>query len=98
DVLSTNGESIAASVKNIESSTITLKDLMADVKAGKGPVGTLLRDEQTASNIAQIVYNLSITTSNLNQRGLWGILWSKKKPATNASPARSLQSPKAKSD
>jgi phospholipid/cholesterol/gamma-HCH transport system substrate-binding protein len=96
-VVATNADSVSASVKNIESSTIVLKSLMDDVKAGKGPVGTLLRDEDVASNVTEIVNNLSITTSNLNRVGLWGILWSKKAPHTNA-PARSLQSPKGKSD
>jgi hypothetical protein len=98
DVVVTNRESIAASVKNIESSTIVLKNLMQDVKAGKGLVGKLMTDEKTASNIAEIAYNLSITTSNLNQKGLWGILWSKKVHKTDEPPARALQSPKGKSD
>jgi hypothetical protein len=39
-----------------------------------------LRDEQTAANLTNIVNNLSVTTSNLNRLGLWGILWKKKAP------------------
>ncbi len=53
---------------------------MEDVQAGKGLAGSLVKNEQLAADVAQIAYNLSITTSNLNRLGLWGILWKKKVP------------------
>ena len=80
---------IDAAVKNIESSTATLKNLLDDVQAGKGLAGKLLENEQIAANVSQIVNNLSITTSNLNRLGLWGILWQHKPPRTTES-ARSV--------
>jgi phospholipid/cholesterol/gamma-HCH transport system substrate-binding protein len=94
DLLATNRGSISESVKNIESSTETLKDILQSVQAGKGLAGTLLQDEAVATNVAEIAYNLSITTSNLNRLGLWGILWSRKPPRTNSSPVKPLESPK----
>lgn len=81
-LVATNSPEIQAAVKNVEASTVTLKELLEGVQAGKGLAGELLRNEQVASNVAQITYNLSITTSNLNRRGLWGILWSHKPPRT----------------
>jgi hypothetical protein len=33
-----------------------------------------------AANVADIARNLSITSSNLNRLGLWGILWKRKTP------------------
>jgi phospholipid/cholesterol/gamma-HCH transport system substrate-binding protein len=93
DVLATNRESVSASMKNIESSTVTLKNLLEDVHAGKGSAGALLRNEQLATDIAAIASNLAVTTSNLNQRGLWGIMWSQKHPRTNTPPAK-VQAPK----
>jgi phospholipid/cholesterol/gamma-HCH transport system substrate-binding protein len=90
-VLATNGPGINAAVKNIESSTAVLKNLLDDVQAGKGPAGTLLKNEQFSASMLEIADNLSITTSNLNRLGLWGILWSHK-PRTNEPPA--LTSPK----
>jgi hypothetical protein len=46
--------------------------------------------------VSRIVDNLSITTSNLNRLGLWGILWQYKPPRTNDHPSvsRALASPK----
>jgi phospholipid/cholesterol/gamma-HCH transport system substrate-binding protein len=94
EVLATNGPGIQASVKNIESSTTVLKNLMDDVQAGKGLAGTLMRNEQIGADLSQVVNNLSITTSNLNRNGLWGILWRQKQPQTSAPPAGTLSAPK----
>jgi phospholipid/cholesterol/gamma-HCH transport system substrate-binding protein len=94
-VLATNGPALQEAVKNIESSTAILKNLMNDVQAGKGVAGAVLHDQQLAANMSQIVYNLSVTTSNLNRAGLWGILW-KHKEARPAPPSEHapLASPK----
>ena len=50
--------------------------------------GTVLQNQDLATNVLNIAANLSITTSNLNRAGLWGILWSHK-PAANKDPAKS---------
>ena len=71
--------------------------LLNDVQAGKGLAGSLLKNEQLASTVSQIANNLSITSSNLNRLGLWGILWQHKPPRTNApaqGPVRALAAPK----
>jgi phospholipid/cholesterol/gamma-HCH transport system substrate-binding protein len=83
-LVETNSPGINAAVKNIESSTEVLKSVLDDVQAGKGLAGKLVKDEELATNVAQIASNLSITTSNLNRLGLWGILWKKKVPQTEA--------------
>ena len=75
-LLDTNAPAVEAAVKNIESSSVTLKHLLEGMEEGKGLAGKLLENEQIAANVSQIVSNLSITTSNLNRLGLWGILWS----------------------
>jgi phospholipid/cholesterol/gamma-HCH transport system substrate-binding protein len=77
-VVETNSTHISLAVKNVESASETLKVVMEDVRAGKGTVGRLVYDEQMAANVAEIASNLSITTSNLNRLGLWGILWKRK--------------------
>lgn len=79
-VLATNTPGLNAAVKNIESSTIILKDLLEDVQAGKGLAGNLLQNPQLSTNISLIASNLSITSSNLNRLGLWGVLWQHKPP------------------
>ena len=84
ELVATNSPDIEAAVKNLESSSATLKNLLEGVQAGKGLAGKLLENEEIAANVSQIVSNLSITTSNLNRLGLWGILWQHKPPRTNA--------------
>jgi hypothetical protein len=74
-VLATNGTELTASMKNIESSTVMLKNALSDVQSGKGLAGTLIENEQLATNVQAIAANLTITTSNLNRLGLWRFLW-----------------------
>jgi phospholipid/cholesterol/gamma-HCH transport system substrate-binding protein len=83
-LLATNGTEIGVAVNNVKSSTEILKKLMDDLQSGKGLAGTILQNEQLATNVQNIAQNLSVTTSNLNRLGLWGILWAHKPPATNA--------------
>lgn len=80
DVVNTNSVTIARAVKNVEESSESLKLVMADVQAGNGALGKVLKDPAVAADVASITHNLSITTSNLNRLGLWGILWQKKPP------------------
>jgi hypothetical protein len=91
-----NRSPIAATMKNLNDSSQLLKGLLADLKAGKGLAGTLLENEQLAAHVSLVASNLSVTTSNLNRIGIWGVLWSHKprpKPST-ARPVRPLLSPK----
>ena len=93
NVLNTNSVNIAAATKNIEDATVTFKQLAADLQAGKGLAGTVLQNQELATNIQAIAANLSITTSNLNRSGLWGILWSHKPPATNTAAVHKKSHP-----
>ncbi len=93
DVVSTNAPELNTAVKNIKASTEDLKNMLGDLHAGKGTVGNLLTNDQIAADVGQISANLSVTTSNLNRLGLWGILWQHKPPKTNAPPKNS-QAPK----
>jgi ABC-type transporter Mla subunit MlaD len=87
-LIATNGMGLSIAVKNIESSTEILTNLMNNLQSGKGLAGTMLQDEQLATNVQIIANNLAVTTSNLNRIGLWGILWSHKPaPATPRNPA-----------
>jgi phospholipid/cholesterol/gamma-HCH transport system substrate-binding protein len=95
--VSSNRSEIGEAVQNVKASTEVLKQVMEDVRAGKGLAGALVKDERIANDLARIANNLSVTTSNLNQLGLWGILWKKKVPDvdTAALPNEILRSPKA---
>ena len=76
-VLATNSTDITTAVKNIESSTEVLKSVLNDVQSGKGLAGTMLQNEQLATNVQAIANNLAIASSNLNRLGLWHFLWHK---------------------
>ncbi len=92
-----NSPEVETAVKNLATSSDSLKSLLSDVQAGKGLAGELLKNEQIAANVSQIASNLSITSSNLNRLGLWGILWSHKpaKPPQEPEPsAKVLAAPK----
>ncbi len=69
--------------------------MVKDMQDGKGAAGKLLRDEQLSASLSLITSNLSITTSNLNRLGLWGILWQKK--PKKSPPPEPLTSPKTRS-
>lgn len=80
DLVTTNGVEISTAIHNLEAGSATLTNLIAGLERGDGTAGRLLRDEAMANHLADIAYNLAITTSNLNTRGLWGILWKPKHP------------------
>jgi hypothetical protein len=97
-VLTTNQDGIHGAISSIRASSDTLKNLLDDVQAGKGLAGDLLKNEQIATNVSQIAQNLSITTSNLNRLGLWGIMWQHKSPRAKEAPPRQLKTPKELSE
>jgi len=83
NVLATNSVNIQEATKNIDDITVTLKQVAADLQAGKGLAGAVLQNQELATNVLDIAANLSITSSNLNRHGLWGIMWSHKPVVTS---------------
>jgi|ERR1051325_1978796 phospholipid/cholesterol/gamma-HCH transport system substrate-binding protein len=84
DAFITNNEAdFNAAIKNIENASVMLTNLLHGLQMNKSVAGRLLNDKQMGSNLNAIVENLSVTTSNLNRRGLWGIMWKQKEPRTN---------------
>ncbi|MEO5804870.1 MAG: MlaD family protein [Verrucomicrobiota bacterium] len=86
-MLATNQNDIAAAVKSLKNASATVNELLEDVKATNGPVGALLRDEQMKTQISSVMTNLhsasanfSLFSSNLNNRGIWSMLWKSKPP------------------
>jgi phospholipid/cholesterol/gamma-HCH transport system substrate-binding protein len=85
DVVSTNGSELNVSMKNLTTSTESLKSLLADVQSGKGLAGNLLKNEQLATNVNNIAVNFSVMSSNINRLGLWHFLWHKEIPPSEKS-------------
>ena len=80
-LVASNGAELSIAIKNLEIASASLTNMMTDLQNGRGVAGRLLRDDQLAANLSAIAQNLSVTTSNLNTRGLWGIMWKQKIPA-----------------
>jgi phospholipid/cholesterol/gamma-HCH transport system substrate-binding protein len=86
-MLTTNKDDIASAVQNIKKASANLNQLLEDVKATNGPAGLLLRDAQMkaqinslVTNVNSVAENLSVFSSNLNNRGIWSMLWKPKPP------------------
>jgi len=93
-VIVTNQSGLTETIKNLRDSSASFKLLSADLEAGKGVVGSLLKDEQLKVQMASLVTNANAMAetfaafgSNLNQRGLWSILWKPKHPEKSPSSA-----------
>jgi len=95
ELVATNSPEINAAVKkNIESSTATLKSLLAGGSRGQGSSWRIaLKNEQIAPMFPESVDNLKHTTSNLNRLGLWRHLVAAKDPRNKMRPAQVLKAP-----
>lgn len=87
-VITTNGAELNVAMKNISTSSATLKNILADVQSGKGLAGDVLKNDALAANVNSIAENLAIASGNLNRLGLWRFLFHKEPPRTNAPAAQ----------
>lgn len=88
-IIMTNGVTISGAMTNLEETTATLRQIADDMHQGKGLAGTVLENEQLAANVQETVNNLAVTTSNLNEFGLWHILWRHESEHHTNGPAKS---------
>jgi hypothetical protein len=89
-LVESNRPALDQSISNLQSATHRFDLLMADVQAGEGLAGKLLKDEKMAEKMAEIVTDLSVTSSNLNRLGLWRVLFPKH-PAGSSSSSKEKQ-------
>ncbi|MGC3960606.1 MAG: MlaD family protein [Verrucomicrobiota bacterium] len=88
-LIANNETNLHSAIANLEATSATLNSLVTDLQNGRGTAGVLLRDQTLATNLNLIAQNLAVTTSNLNTRGLWGIMWKQKLPPPTNAPAKS---------
>ena len=84
-VVGTNRAELNITMKNLSASSADLKSLLDEAQAGKGLAGTVLKNDVFSANVSSIAENLSVTTSNLNQLGLWRVLFPKHPTKTTSS-------------
>lgn len=81
ETIATNKGVLASSMSNIQSATLKLDKVMTGVDEGKGLAGTLLKSDELATNVSLIVSNLQVLSSNINNKGLWGVFRKPKVPS-----------------
>lgn len=90
----TNAPQVNAAISNFQVATVEITNILSEVKGdlqqGRGLAGALLKDEQlrlesgrALTNVANMTGEIRTSFSNLNQHGLWWMLWKPKHPKTN---------------
>jgi len=68
--VNTNRGEVTALVKNVDSASELVNDLLADLQAGKGLVGSVLKDAHLQNQMSLAMSNLTVVSSNLARFGL----------------------------
>jgi hypothetical protein len=94
-IITTNKGDVNLAVLNLRDTTASFKQLATGVQEGKGLVGGLLTDEamkvqaqMLLSNANVLVSEFATFGSNLNQRGIWSMLWKPKHTERSSETAR----------
>jgi phospholipid/cholesterol/gamma-HCH transport system substrate-binding protein len=94
-VITTNSGDVNEAVKNLRDTTASFKQLASGLQAGNGLAGALLRDEGMKAQVTALISNANVVASefgafgsNLNQRGIWSMLWKPKHTERRPDPAR----------
>jgi phospholipid/cholesterol/gamma-HCH transport system substrate-binding protein len=76
----TNRIEFTSAIKNIESATMRADRLLAEVEQGKGLAGGLLKNQEMANYTSLMLSNFMAFGSNVNHKGLWGVIRKPKLP------------------
>jgi hypothetical protein len=79
ETLATNRVQLTDMVKDLGTATGHLNTMLERVEAGEGLAGSLLHDEELALYTGQMLSNFMVLSSNINNKGLWGVI---RKPKT----------------
>jgi methyl-accepting chemotaxis protein len=86
-IIITNRGGVAETVKNLRDTSASIKQIVTNLEAGQGLAGGILTDPAMKAQLDVLLSNADATASafaafgsNLNQRGVWRMLW-KPKPA-----------------
>lgn len=91
NILSNGAPRVDATLGQLQASTASLTNLLGDLQAGRGLAGELLKDDRLAADFARLAGNLTVTSSNLNQLGLWRLFFPKNPkptPPPTSAPAK----------
>jgi phospholipid/cholesterol/gamma-HCH transport system substrate-binding protein len=84
-LVATNRPAVDEAIQNLRDTAASFKQVAADLEAGKGLAGGLLKDEEMKAEAASLITNANAVAAafatfgnNLNQRGIWRMLWKPK--------------------
>jgi hypothetical protein len=84
-IVTSNRQDIRTAITNLTEASAHFDKLASDLQLGNGPINGLLKDEKmtanlaaTLSNAAAITGELKVFGSNLNEKGIWAMLWKPK--------------------
>lgn len=69
-VVQANKDEIHAALVNLKASSDNIRQISADLQAGKGTAGALLKDEKMPAQLNEILANMNTVSSNLAKYGL----------------------------
>jgi phospholipid/cholesterol/gamma-HCH transport system substrate-binding protein len=80
ETLNANRKQFTAVVKNMQTATEKANNILDDVDKGKGLAGSLVHNEELAKYSSLMLSNLMVLSSNINHKGLWGVIRKPKIP------------------
>lgn len=83
--VSTNRGDLTAAVKDLRATAHNFNQISADLQSGKGLAGSLLKDEELKAQTTAMIANLNEFSRNLNEKGLWAMLWKPKRTGKDGS-------------
>jgi phospholipid/cholesterol/gamma-HCH transport system substrate-binding protein len=69
-----NRTELTTAIKNVENATKKADELLSEVQGGHGLVGNLIKNEELSHDVSTTLSNLSVFSSRLNEKGLWGVI------------------------
>jgi phospholipid/cholesterol/gamma-HCH transport system substrate-binding protein len=84
-LIASNRPTVDATIQNLRDTSASFKQIGVDLEAGKGLAGSLLKDQEMKAQLAALISNANAMSaafatfgSNLDQEGLWRVLWKPK--------------------
>jgi len=92
-IVATNQDDVRNIVVKLASASGRIDQVVSNLQNGQGLAGRLLKDEKTSAQMASMISNanmissnISLFSSNLNRKGIWAMLWKPKHVDTNRPP------------
>ena len=90
-LVATNRPAVDETIRNLRDTSAAVKQVAVELEAGKGLAGALLKDQEMKAEAASLISNANAMTaafstfgSNINQKGIWRMLWKPKQTERSA--------------